>query len=108
MLAPALSTASISLSVQAILLNRLGSSLRSKNSPPDAFTLPKLAPLRPPMAPYVWLLLGAGRGAPSEEGDEGACCCVLSGPCCCARERYSANDSAKESGREGFSEAGWT
>lgn len=51
-LAPPLSTASISAISIPRLLNRAGSSLRSQNSPCLGCTLPRALPLCPPMLPY--------------------------------------------------------
>jgi hypothetical protein len=52
MLAPALSTASISASDHSIRLNLAGSSSLSQNSPFWGSTEPSSLPLCPPMAPY--------------------------------------------------------
>lgn len=51
MLAPPLSIASISASVNAVRLNLFGSSLRSQNSPSFGCTLPSCLAVLPPIAP---------------------------------------------------------
>ena len=99
-LAPALSTASISASDHGRLRKRAGSSFRSQTSPCAGCTEPNCLPVCPPIPPY-------GSGIPPE-GDD-ACddiadcvfCLLLllllppSGPCCIALLRYCANDSGR-------------
>lgn len=98
-LAPPVSIASISVWLHGVLLNLIGSSLRSQNSPSFGCTEPNCRPDRPPIAPY-------GCAAPEVEGawEEDACWPRLIGPCCWAFWRYEAKDS----GREEEGEAGWT
>jgi len=63
--APPLSTASISACDITVLLNRAGSSSRSKNSPSFGFTAPKLFPLLPESN---WCLYAVGCDDDAEEG----------------------------------------
>lgn len=98
MLAPPVSIASISTWLHGVLLNLIGSSLRSQNSPSFGCTEPSCRPDLPPIAPYAC--------APARfEGacEDPDCWPRLMGPCCWAFWRYEAKDS----GRESEGAAGW-
>ena len=109
MLAPPVSTASISACVHGVLPNLFGSSLLSKYVPFGGFTLPKELPECPPIAPYAGDEgeLGVRLICDDDDDDDDRLCVEddldANGPCCCAFDRYSLN----EAGRVWFGEAGW-
>lgn len=108
-LAPPLSSASISASVHRVRWNLFGNSFRSQNSPFAGSNDPSSLAECPPMAPYGLAVCAASDplGAPCL-GDDDDCeddcgCCPPSGPYCVALSRYEAKDS----GSLWVGDAGW-
>lgn len=105
MLAPPLSTASISAKLHGVRWNLFGSSFLSENSPFPGLIGPNSLALRPPIAPYGCCPDAAICGALDED-------CLwppFNGPCCVACSRYDAKDSGSaEDGDSGWTLGAWS